>query len=164
MHQHGADSGLTTRQDLDRRLDQHRGLILGSLDGLAEDPARAVPVPGKPSLLGIVRHTAYVEGVWFGEAVTGRPRAELGLPVATANSWKTRRTDTIASVTQLCQRIHEHSRSNLAGLGLDDMVTGRGRRTVRSLYTHVLIELAWNTGQLDILRPLADAAQRPAES
>lgn len=157
MDHHRADSSFTTRQDLDARLDQHRRLILSSLDGLSEQQARATPVAGRPSLLGVVRHTAYVEGVWFGEAVTGRPRAELGLPVATANSWKTRKTDSIAAVTDLCERISEHSRSNLADLDLDDVVTGRTPRTVLSLYTHVLVELAWNTGQLDILRPLAES-------
>ena len=157
MDHHRADSSFTTRQDLDARLDQHRRLILSSLDGLSEQQARATPVAGKPSLLGVVRHTAYVEGVWFGEAITGRPRADLGLPVATANSWKTRKTDSIASVTDLCERISEHSRSNLADLDLDDVVTGRTPRTVLSLYTHVLVELAWNTGQLDILRPLAES-------
>ncbi|WP_406246645.1 DUF664 domain-containing protein [Microbacterium sp. M] len=157
MDHHRADSSFTTRQDLDARLDLHRRLILSSLDGLSEQQARATPVAGRPSLLGVVRHTAYVEGVWFGEAITGRPRADLGLPVATANSWKTRRTDSIASVTELCERISEHSRSNLADLDLDDVVTGRSPRTVLSLYTHVLVELAWNTGQLDILRPLAES-------
>ena len=157
MDHHRADSSFTTRQDLDARLDQHRRLILSSLDGLSEQQARATPVAGRPSLLGVVRHTAYVEGVWFGEAITGRPRADLGLPVATANSWKTRKTDSIASVTDLCERISEHSRSNLADLDLDDVVTGRSPRTVLSLYTHVLVELAWNTGQLDILRPLAES-------
>lgn len=155
MDHHHTDSGFTTRQDVDARVEQHRRLILSSLEGLSEQQARATPARGKPSLLGVVRHTAYVEGVWFGEAITGRPRAELGLPVATANSWKTRKTDSIASVTDLCRRISEHSRSNLAGLDLADVVTGRGPRTVLSLYTHVLVELAWNTGQLDILRSLA---------
>lgn len=160
MDHHHADAGFTTRQDLDKRIDQYRALILGSLDGLSERQARATPAPGRPSLLGVVRHTAYVEGVWFGEAITGRPRAELGLPVATANSWKTRKTDSIASITAHCQQIHQHSRSNLAGLDLADVVTGRSPRTVLSLYTHVLSELAWNTGQLDILRSLSETLLR----
>ncbi|MGM7698022.1 mycothiol transferase [Microbacterium sp. A84] len=160
MNQHHADSGFTTRQDFDRRIEQYRRLILSSLDGLSEQQARATPAPDRPSLLGVVRHTAYVEGVWFGEAITGRPRAELGLPVATANSWKTRKADSIASITQHSQQIHQHSRSNLAGLDLADVVTGRSPRTVLSLYTHVLSELAWNTGQLDILRSLAETSDR----
>jgi hypothetical protein len=157
MNQHHTDSGFTTRQDLDKRIEQCRALILKSLDGLSEQDARATPIPGCPSVLGVVRHTAYVEGVWFGEAITGRPRTELGLPVAPANSWKTRKTDSIASVTEHCRQIHQHSRSNLEGLALTDLVTGRGHRSVLSLYTHVLNELAWNTGQLDVLRQAAGA-------
>lgn len=152
MHDHDVDGGFTTRADLDARIDQYRRFILGSLDGLSEEQARATIIRGRPSVLGIVRHTAFVEGVWFGEAITGRPRSDLGLPVATANSWKTRKVDTIGSVTEHCHRIHQHSRDNLAGLRLDDVVSGRTQRTILSLYTHVLSELAWNTGQLDILR------------
>lgn len=156
-HHHHADSGVATRDDLDARIEQCRTLIIGSLDSLSDERAREIPIPGRPSILGVVRHTAYVEGVWFGEAITGRPRAELGLPVATANSWKTRKTDTVESVTAHCREIHEHSRANLADLALDDVVSGRHPRTVMSLYTHVLDELAWNTGQLDVLRALVDS-------
>lgn len=159
MNQHHTDSGFTTRQDFDKRIEQYRGLILSSLDGLSEQQARATPIPHCPSILGVIRHTAFVEGVWFGEAITGRPRAELGLPVATANSWKTRKTDTITSVTVHCQQIHQHSRTNLAGLALTDVVTKRGHRSILSLYTHVLSELAWNTGQLDVLKQAAAAGQ-----
>lgn len=83
-----------------------------------------------------------------------RPRSGFGLPSSTANSWKARKVDTIESVSADCRRIHQHSRDKLAALGLDDVVTGRGRRTVLSLFTHVLSELAWNTGQLDILRAI----------
>ncbi|MGO2931991.1 mycothiol transferase [Microbacterium sp.] len=155
MNHHHTDSAFTPREDFDARIEQYRRLILTSLDGLSDRQARATPAPGRPSLLGVVRHTAYVEGVWFGEAITGRPRAELGLPVATANSWKTRKADSILSVTEHCRQIHEHSRENLAGLDLADVVTGRSPRSILSLYTHVLSELAWNTGQLDILRSLA---------
>ncbi|GAA3663774.1 DUF664 domain-containing protein [Microbacterium marinilacus] len=152
-HRH-TESGVTTRDDFEARIEQYRQLILASLDGLSDEQARAVAIDGRPSLLGIVRHTAYVEGVWFGEAITGRPRSELGLPIATANSWKMRRTDSITSVTEHCRQIHEHSRTNLAGRNVEDVVLGRSPRTVLSLYTHVLSELAWNTGQLDILRSL----------
>lgn len=155
-HHHGA--GLGAREDLEARIEQYRELILRSLDGLTEEQARAEIVPGRPSLLGVVRHTAFVEGVWFAEAVDGTTRPALGLPVSTANSWKTRKVDSIASVTALCRRISDIARTNLAGRDLDEIVHGRGERTVRSLYTHVLSELAWNTGQLDILRALVVAA------
>lgn len=75
--------------------------------------------------------------------------------VSAAHSWKTRKADSILSVTDHCRQIHEHARENLAGLDLADVVTGRSPRSILSLYTHVLSELAWNTGQIDILRSLA---------
>lgn len=150
-HRHGHGEEFDLRTDLDRRLLQYRELIRTSLEGLTEEEARSVPVPGAPALLGVVRHTAYVEGVWFDERITGRPRAEIGLPVSTANSWKVRRSDSIASVSADCRRIHEIVDQNLAGRGLDAEVGSAGR-TLLSISVHVLSELGWNTGQLDILR------------
>jgi uncharacterized damage-inducible protein DinB len=119
-HDHHAPFEL--RKDLDRRLAQYRELILGSLEGVSEDEARSSPVAGTPSLLGVVRHTAYVEGVWFDERITGRPRTEIGLPAATANSWKVRRTDSLASVAAECRRIQEIADRNLAERPLEAAV------------------------------------------
>lgn len=148
-HDHHAPFEL--REDLDRRLAQYRELILGSLEGVSEDEARSTPVGGTPSLLGVVRHTAYVEGVWFDERITGRPRTEIGLPAATANSWKVRRADSVASVVTECRRIQEIADRNLAERPLEAAV-GAGGRTLLAVYVHVLSELGWNTGQLDVLR------------
>ncbi|WP_036331529.1 MULTISPECIES: mycothiol transferase [unclassified Microbacterium] len=160
-HRHRDDHPFDLRRDVDRRLLEYRELILASLEGLTEEEARSAPIPGAPSLLGVVRHTAYVEGVWFDERITGRPRAEIGLPVATANSWKVRRTDDIASVTAECRRISALADSNLTDRGLDDEV-GESRRSLLAIYVHVLSELGWNTGQLDILRAAILAARRRA--
>lgn len=151
-HPPDVDSGVTTRGDLDNRLDEYRTMLIENLDGISDDDARAIIISGRPSLLGVVRHTAFVEGVWFDEAVTGRSRKAIGIPTSTANSWKVRKTDTVESVIKHHQRITDASRKNLADLDLTDVVTGRGPRTVLSLLTHVLSEIAWNTGQTDILR------------
>lgn len=159
MRHPDVDSGFSVREDLDRRLDRCHELILASLEGLDDERARATLVPGRPSLLGIVRHTAYVEAVWFDQAVTGRELRDIGVSVATANSWRTRRSDTIVSVTRHCRLIHAASRDNLRPLALETVVHGRGPRTVLSLMTHVLEELSWNVGQLDILRAIAVSKQ-----
>jgi hypothetical protein len=145
-------SDLSERDDLERRLDQYGELLAASLDGLSEDEAACIVFPDRPSILGVVRHTAFVQGVWFGEAVTGASRASLGIPTQTAASWKTRKSDSIASVRADLVRVTEIARANLAPLDLDDVVTGRGEHSVRSLLVHTLSELAWNTGQTDILR------------
>lgn len=56
-------------------VDEHRQMLLASLDGLSEEKARARLVPSKTTLLGLVKHAVFVERVWFGEAVTGQSRA-----------------------------------------------------------------------------------------
>lgn len=150
MADHSGERGL--REDLERRLDEYRILLLESLDDLAEDEARAEVVAGQPSLLGIVRHVAFVEGVWFDEAITGRSRQEIGIPVATASSLKVRKSDSIESIRDEYRRRSDSSRQTLSDLQLDDRVSGRGDRYVREVMVHVLSELAWRTGQASILR------------
>lgn len=54
-------------------IDQHRSMLAASLDGLTGEEARKRLVPSKTTLLGLVKHAAFVEHVWFGEAVTGAP-------------------------------------------------------------------------------------------
>ena len=61
---------------LETFLDEHRAALRGCLDGLTEEQARRRLVPSDTTLLGLVKHATYAERVWFGEAVTGRPRSE----------------------------------------------------------------------------------------
>ncbi|MCY7395013.1 MAG: DinB family protein [Nocardioides sp.] len=60
------------RARLDGLLDEHRAALHGSLDGLSEEQARRRLVPSRTTLLGLLKHAAYVEGVWFDQAITGR--------------------------------------------------------------------------------------------
>ena len=59
-------------------IDEHRRALNGCLDGLTEEQARRSLVPSRTTLLGLVKHAAFVEKVWFDEAVTCRSRAEIG--------------------------------------------------------------------------------------
>src|SRR6266581_4255964 len=72
-------------------LDEHRGALNGCLDGLTEEQVRRPLVPSRTTLLGLVKHAAFVEKVWFDEAVTGRPRAEIGIPATHASQHAARR-------------------------------------------------------------------------
>jgi Protein of unknown function (DUF664) len=49
-------------------LDEYRALLYDALDGLAEEEARLRLVPSMTTLLGLVKHVTYVEGVWFDQA------------------------------------------------------------------------------------------------
>ena len=135
-------------------IDEHRRELNGCLDGLTEEQARRSLVPSATTLLGLVKHGTFVEKVWFDEAVTCRPRAEIGIPATPHESFILQDSDTIATVQQAHREACESSRRATASLGLDDIVRGnrRGPLPLRWVYLHVLRELAQHCGHADILR------------
>ena len=142
-------------------LDQHRALLNECLAGLTEEQARRRLVPSRTTLLGLVKHAAFVEKVWFDEAITGRPRSEIGIPATPDESFILADGDTIASVRAAHLDACGASRAAAANLGLDDVVTGnrRGPVPLRWVYLHMLRELAQHCGHADILREQILAAQ-----
>jgi hypothetical protein len=135
-------------------LDEHRRALNGCLDGLTEEQARRSLVPSRTTLLGLVKHATFVEKVWFDEAVTCRPRAEIGLPATPDESFILDENDTIATIQRAHREACEASRRATSSLGLDDLVYGnrRGPLPLRWVYLHVLRELAQHCGHADILR------------
>jgi hypothetical protein len=148
-----------TQQRVDELIDDYRAALHDSLDGLTEEEARRRLVPSKTTLLGLVKHATFVEGVWFDQAITGRTYAEIGIPATVDASFSLREDDTIASVQAAFRARWEASRANLDGLAPDDVVDGRGERPVWALRLQVLRELAQHAGHADILRELL-VAQR----
>jgi hypothetical protein len=135
-------------------LDEHRSELNRCVDGLTEEQARRSLVPSRTTLLGLVKHAAFVEKVWFDEAVTCRSRAEIGIPATPDKSFILDDSDTIATVQQAHREACEASRRATSSLGLDDKVHGnrRGPLPLRWVYLHVLRELAQHCGHADILR------------
>ncbi len=111
-------------------------------------------MPSRTTLLGLVKHATFVEKVWFDEAVTGRARAEIGIPATPDESFALCGHDTIASIRQAYREACQASRQAASNLGLDDVVNGnrRGPLPLRSIYLHMLRELAQHCGHADILR------------
>ena len=135
-------------------LDEHRRAIHDSLTGLTEEQARRSLVPSRTTLLGLVKHAAFVEKVWFDEAVTCRPRAEIGIPATPDESFVLADDDTIATVQMAHREACAASRRTSYSLGLDDVLRGnrRGPLPLRWVYLHMLRELAQHCGHADILR------------
>ena len=142
------------RVQLEVFLDEHRAGLNACLDGLSEEQARRSLVPSRTTLLGLVKHAIFVERVWFDEAVTGRSRAEIGIPATPDESFVLDEGDTIASVREAHRSACEASRRAAAGLDLDDLLRGnrRGPLPLRWVYLHMLRELAQHCGHADILR------------
>lgn len=142
------------RSQLAAFLDAHRRHLNEVLDGLTEEEARRRLVSSRTTLLGLVKHAAYVEYVWFNEAVTGTSRVELGLPPTADESFVLGDDDTVGSVREAHRRACEASVAAAAGLALDDVATGHkfGPVTVRWIHIHLIRELAQHCGHADILR------------
>jgi hypothetical protein len=135
-------------------LDEHRRQLNSCLDGVTEEQARRSLVPSRTTLLGLVKHATFVEKVWFDEAVTSRPRAEIGIPATPDESFILHDNDTIATVQQAHREACQSSRRATSSLGLDDILRGnrRGPLPLRWVYLHMLRELAQHCRHADILR------------
>lgn len=148
------------RTQLEAFLDEYRQRVGESLDGLTEEQTRRRLVPSRTTLLGLIKHLTFVERIWFGEAVTGTPRVELGLPEAVDDSFVITEADTIESVRATHRAACATSRQVAAGLALDDVVTGHrlGPMTLRWIYLQCLREYAHHAGHADILREQIQAS------
>jgi hypothetical protein len=140
------------RRRIDELIDEYREALSESLDGLTEEEARRALVPSRTTLLGLLKHATFVEGVWFDQAITGRSYAEIGIAPTVDGSFALRPGDTIATVRAAHRERCEASRRALAELRSDALVDGRGVRPVWALQLQVLRELAQHAGHADILR------------
>lgn len=145
-------------------LDDHRRALDECLEGMTETEARVRLVASQTTLLGLVKHAAFVEQVWFNEAITCRSRAEIGCPADPDESFELLPEDSIATVRTAYRQACSASRAAAAGLGIDDVVNGnrRGPLPMRWIYLHVLRELAQHCGHADILREQIIAARHIA--
>jgi hypothetical protein len=142
------------RVQLEVFLDEHRRALTACLDGLTEEQARRSLVPSRTTLLGLVKHATFVEKVWFDEAITCRPRSEIGIAASPDESFVLDDDDTIATVQRAHLEACEASRQATASMGFDDILRGnrRGPLPLRWVYLHMLRELAQHCGHADILR------------
>ena len=149
-----ATYALPLREQLDVFVDEHRAELAACLDGVTEEQARRRVVRSDTTLLGLVKHATFVEQVWFGEGISGKSRAELGMAASPAASFELADDDSIESVLVRYNAACEDSRRAVANLALDDLITGnrRGPLPLRWVYLHVLRELAQHCGHADIIR------------
>ena len=142
------------RAQFEAFLNEHRSALNSCLDGLTEEQVRASLVPSRTTLLGLVKHATFVEKVWFDEAITCRPRAEIGIPATPDESFILDDDDTVAAIQRAHHDACEASRRAASSLQLDDLVHGnrRGPLPLRWVYLHMLRELAQHCGHADILR------------
>jgi uncharacterized damage-inducible protein DinB len=142
-------------------LDRYRETMLWKLDGLTNEQASARLVPSATTLLGIVKHLAYVERGWFQMNFAGEPPnypwpedepdEDIDFRIST--------TDTIENIGSLYEQEIARSREIVAGASLDDVSKSKDRlRSLRWIMVHMIEETARHAGHADILRELTDGA------
>ncbi len=117
-------------------------------------------MPSATTLLGLVKHCAFVERVWFHVSLAGRSREDVGIPYDADASWELVDGDTVASVLADYRTAWAEADDLAAPYDLDDLVVHnrRGPLTLRWVYVHLVEELARHAGHGDILREQALAA------
>ncbi len=159
---HRAEAARTAseREQLESFLHDGRVEVVTLLDGLTEEQARRRLVPSLTTLLGLVKHAAFVERVWFDVALAGRSRAEVGLPDTVEESFELMADDSVESVTQSYRDAWSRAVRVAGDHALDDLAlhNRRGPVSLRWIYLHMIRELARHAGHGDILREQVLAA------
>jgi len=144
-------------------LDRYRETILWKLEGLTKEQASARLVPSVTTLLGIVKHLAYVERWWFQMSFAGHavsfpwPKDEPDEDI----DFRVTEADTIESISALYEREIARSREIVASALLDDLGKDLDKvkpRSLRWIMVHMIEETARHAGHADILRELTDGA------
>lgn len=137
---------------LEAKVDAQRAAILGLLDAVDEEQARARLVPSLTTVLGLVKHATFVERVWFEHRIAGRSRHEIGIPETVDESFLLAEEDTIDSVRASYQRACQTSRDIARDHDFDEEFHWRhGPVNIRYIYGHLVAELARHAGHGDIL-------------
>jgi len=142
-------------------LDWYRGIVPNKLRGLSEaDAARSIE-PSGLSLLGIVKHLAWAERLWFRWRFAGEDLPGVDTGGDNAPTFRLAPEDTIATVFAEYDTEIEHARrivgsaTSLDELAVRDHVIF-GIVNLRWILVHLVDETARHAGHLDIMRQQLD--------
>ncbi|MER6053228.1 DinB family protein [Streptomyces sp. NPDC001793] len=155
-------AAVSERAMLQGWLDFHRDTLLAKCAGpTAEQLARPATPPSPLTLLGLVRHLAYAERVWFRQRFVGEAVDSLyctdDAPDADFDDLDPARAEAehmaFRAEIAACD-------AAVADRGLDETFTVRSGRTLnlRWIYVHMIEEYARHNGHADLLREALDGA------
>ena len=153
------------RRSLDSWLDYHRATLLRKCAGLTADQLAVRPVPTSAlSLLGLVRHMAENERIWFRVRFAGEEigrlyywspdQPEVELDLAAADSAE---ADFAIYATEVAA-----VRVTVSGHALDERFVygtqGQPERDLRWVFVHRIEEYARHKGHADLIREQLDGS------
>jgi uncharacterized damage-inducible protein DinB len=153
------------KSDLQVYLQRAREGLLGKLEGLSSYDARRPMTPTATSILGLVKHVAWVQAGYFG-AVFNRPFPEqfpwLGVEADSDSDMWARPDEPVEDVVALFRRSGAHADATIESLALEGVglvpwwPADRNEVTLHRVMVHVIAEMHRHAGHADILRELID--------
>src|SRR5947209_10679445 len=149
------------KESLHVALDRHRDAVLWKIEGLDDEQLRRPMTPSGTSLLGLVKHLAATEYLWFGETF-GRP-----IELLPSINDEDEESDLHVTPDETTEQIVEFYRRAWAAANeaLDELELATVGQswdghpvTLRSVALHMLEEDARHAGHLDLVRELIDGA------
>ena len=138
-------------------LDFLRATLLWKIDGLSDEELRRSMVPSGTSLLGMLKHSAYVERWWFQAVFAGEDAAFPWTDEDPDADWRIEPDETSAAIIALYQGEVERSRAIVAGVNWHDRAKKPGsEQTLGWILTHMVEEVGRHSGHADIFRELID--------
>jgi hypothetical protein len=134
--------------------------LLLKIDGLSEEDLRRSFVPSGLTLLGLIKHQAYVHRWWFRHVFAGE---DVHMPWSKEDpdaDWRIEAGETRESVVGLFRAEVEAGRAIARAARMDDMAARpddpERRRNLRWVMAHMVEEVARHCGHADIYRELID--------
>jgi uncharacterized damage-inducible protein DinB len=151
------------RTMLEGWLDYHRATLARKCEGLTDEQLRTAAVPpSELTLMGLVRHMAEVERIWFRKVLTDDSPGPIWFTDEDPDGeFHLTDADTWQEAYATWQTEIAVARRSTAGFTLDDVSKGRTRHnpqppSLRWIYTHMIEEYARHNGHADLLRERLD--------
>ena len=141
-------------------LDYHRDTLLGKLEGLDDEQLRRRLVPSETTILGVVKHLAYVERGWFQRTFRGDEALERGWSEDDPDAdFRMGPDESTQDILDLYRAEVAKSRAIIEAAAFEDLAERSDRRySLRWIVAHMIEETARHNGHVDILRELIDGS------
>ncbi|WUD70182.1 DinB family protein [Nocardia sp. NBC_00508] len=143
------------RHLIESQLDRNRAELVNTVRGLSEEDARRRLVASMTTPIGLLKHAAVAERIWFQHVLAGLPKSECdGGTTAGDASFVVDDNETLADVIAEFERASDRSRAIAAEFDLDDTKTHPHLGDVSLRFICLLLseDFARHAGHGDILR------------
>jgi uncharacterized damage-inducible protein DinB len=141
-------------------LEFHRATLLWKLEGLNDEQLRRPMTGSGVSLLGVLKHSAWVERWWFQICFAGQELPMIWTRDDPDADWRVEPVETAEEIIAFYKAECDASRRSIAGASWHDVGKGarpqRDRHTLGWILTHMVEEVARHNGHADILREAID--------